>query len=90
MSSCFAYHRDGHRCTLDYEHDDNHAYTVEWLSKDNWTPALAAEQKILANPPILPFIHEEPALASPPRCFICKHSHASGECKCGCLTSIPE
>jgi hypothetical protein len=86
MARCWAYNRDGIRCELDYEHQDNHEYTVKWTNEECWTPGEVAEKYVIAAPPI-PFT---PVDLPPPRCFICKHQHANGECKCGCLTSIPE
>ena len=89
MSRCWAINAHSLvRCDQDAGHNGNHSIITDWTDDECWDgpgspvqlTAIAIPDPEIPSPPA-PHVHEEPIAGV---CFVCKHAHRGGPCKCGC------
>ncbi len=98
-AKCFAFNKQGQRCSLTAAHFGNHSHVIEWDDEDCWTPGqksspigavitpVTAEQEaeVAALGPV-PVYGE----GTPGRCVLCGHAMHGMECsRCDCKSGIP-
>lgn len=86
VRQCWAFHKDGTRCTHPAGHPGNHAVERTWTDKECYAPIRhqlpepATAVTELASTTI--------TNVAPLKCVACGHSHKGGVCKCGCHEMI--
>jgi len=82
---CWAFHRDGTRCTHPAGHPGNHATERTWGDDDCAIPTPATAMRTIMDAPPTAV---EVLAPSTIKCVGCSHSHKGGPCKCGCYEFI--
>lgn len=85
IRQCWAFHKDGTRCTHPAGHNGDHVVERTWSDSECAMPVQATT--VRENAP-LPIPLPEPLVHEPLKCVGCGHQHKNGPCKCGCYEFI--
>jgi hypothetical protein len=92
VRECFAFNKDGLRCTGRAGHPGKHGHAIEWGDDECWTPTAGLP---IPQPPIWPPV--QPAPQGSGMCAICEHPMHDGRCgaddggfECDCAQGIED